>query len=400
MTDDETQPLLDLVRQSAPHDSADALEAVPDAEAAEILQELNPILVQQVLHEMEEERRTEILAAVPSEVAAQWTLNREYPEDSVGWLMEAPAGIFRPGMTVRQTIEALRRLTKLSFITYGYVTDSANKLLGVLVMRDLMLSDPDTRLEEVMFTELFTLDPNMDLQDAMKLAVHRHFPVYPVCDEGGHLLGLVRGQAMFEAHAIEISAQAGSMVGVEKLERLTTSVMRSLRFRQPWLQINLITCFLAASVVALFEDTLNRVVILAAFIPVLAGQSGNTGCQALAVTLRGVTLGDLKPGGERALVVKEGTLGLMNGVLVGASAALGMLAYATISGNDRAYALALVVWMAMIFSCVVSGLCGALIPLLLRKFGADPATASSIFLTTATDIVSMGAFLGLATLFA
>jgi len=399
MNDDDTQPLLELVRQSAPHDAADALEEVPDKEAAEVLQDLNPIIAQQVLHEMTEEHRAGILAAAPKQVAEQWSLNREYPEDSVGWLMEHPVGIFRPSMTVRQTIEALRKLTKQSFITYGYVTDYSNKLLGVLVMRDLMLSDPETRLEEVMFTELFMLEPDMALMDAMKLAVNRHYPVYPVCDEGGHLLGLVRGQSMFEAHAIEISAQAGSMVGVEKLERLTTSVMRSLRFRQPWLQINLVTCFLAASVVAIFEDTLNRVVLLAAFIPVLAGQSGNTGCQALAVTLRGVTLGDLKAGDERALVMKEGTLGLMNGILVGASAALGMLAYATIAGNEKAIPLALVVWMAMIVSCVVSGLCGALVPLALRKFGADPATASSIFLTTATDVVSMGVFLGLATLF-
>jgi magnesium transporter len=129
---------------------------------------------------------------------------------------------------------------------------------------------------------------------------------------------------------------------------------------------------------------------------VLAGQSGNTGCQALAVTLRGMTLGELKPGRERALVMKEGLLGLTNGALVGISAGLGMLVVASLQGNPAAKMLAFVVFLAMIGSCVVSGLSGALIPLTLKRLGADPATASSIFLTTATDVASMGLFLGLA----
>jgi magnesium transporter len=138
-------------------------------------------------------------------------------------------------------------------------------------------------------------------------------------------------------------------------------------------------------------------VLLAVFLPVLAGQSGNTGCQALAVALRGMTLGDLKAGEERRLVIKEGLLGLLNGMLVGVSAGVGMWVYARMNHHPNALMLAFVVWVAMTLSCVVSGLSGALIPLLLRKLGADPATASSIFLTTATDVISMGTFLGLAT---
>jgi magnesium transporter len=150
--------------------------------------------------------------------------------------------------------------------------------------------------------------------------------------------------------------------------------------------------------VGLFQDTIDRVVILALFLPVLAGQSGNTGCQALAVALRGLTLGELKPGKEKALVMKESLLGLLNGGLVGLTAGLGMYVVATLQKNPAAPVLALIVFMAMIGSCVISGISGALIPLTLRKLGADPATASSIFLTTATDVASMGLFLGLATL--
>lgn len=372
------------------------LEKHSPEEGVDILQQLNPMVAQQVMQEMDDAQRCRILAAAPVEKARQWMHNRQYPEDSVGWLMEPPVAVFRPAMTVRETIEALRRLTQRAFITYGYVTDEANKLLGVLVFRDLMLARPEATLGEVMYTQVFSLLPDMELTAAMKLTVNRHIPVYPVCDMEGRLLGLVRGQNLFEARAIEISAQAGTMVGVEKEERLSTPVLRSLRLRHPWLQVNLLTAFAAAAVVGVFQETLDRMVILAAFLPVLAGQSGNTGCQTLAVTLRGMTMGELVEGGGRPLVVKEGLLGLLNGLLVGFSAAAGMFIYASMQGNPQAWALAGVVWLAMVSSCVASGVSGALIPLALRRFGADPATASSIFLTTATDVVSMGVFLGLA----
>ncbi|MEK7268708.1 MAG: magnesium transporter, partial [Nitrospirota bacterium] len=219
-----------------------------------------------------------------------------------------------------------------------------------------------------------------------------------VCDEAGRLVGLVRGYVLFQEQTIEISAQPGRMVGVEEEDRLATPWWRSLKFRHPWLQLNLLTAFLAAAVVGLFEKTIEQVVALAVFLPVLAGQSGNTGCQALAVTLRGMTLGELKTGQEKLLVMKEALLGLLNGTFVGVTAGLGMYVYARIQHHDAAVMLAFVVFLAMIASCITSGLSGALIPMGLKKFGADPATASSIFLTTATDVVSMGVFLWLATL--
>jgi magnesium transporter len=393
-----SESLLDAVSQSGAHDAADLLEQASGEDAAKVLQQLNPMVAQHVLEEMQEEPRTAAMTFVPLQKARQWASNREHPEDSVGWLMEEPVAVFRPEANASDTIEEVRKLAKKAFITYGYITDEQGRLLGLLVMRDLMLAEPDAKLEDVMVRNPFKLYPDMELTEAMKLVVNKHYPVYPVCSQDGILLGLVRGQTLFEARAIEISAQVGSMVGVEKEERLSTPLLRSLRFRHPWLQINLVTCFMAATVVGVFEGTLGRLVLLAAFLPVLAGQSGNTGCQALAVTLRGMTLGDLKPGDERRLVIKEGLLGLYNGMLVGISAALGMGIYARMNHNPNALMLAFVVWVAMTFSCVVSGLSGALIPLLLRKFGADPATASSIFLTTATDVISMGTFLGLATL--
>lgn len=201
-----------------------------------------------------------------------------------------------------------------------------------------------------------------------------------------------------QKRSVELSLQAGVMVGVEKEERLGTHWQRSLRLRHPWLQINLLTAFVAGAVVGVFQGTIDRLLILTIFLPVLAGQAGNTGSQALAITLRGLTLGDLKSGKEKKLIRKEALLGLLNGGLVGLVAATGMFVVATVQNVPSALLLSAVVLLAMIGSCIISGVCGAIVPLVLKRLGADPATASTIFLTTATDVVSMGMLLGLAAL--
>jgi len=197
---------------------------------------------------------------------------------------------------------------------------------------------------------------------------------------------------------IELSAQPGAMVGVKKDERLVTPWYLSLRFRLPWLQLNLIAAFVAAGVIGLFQETIDRLLILTMFLPVLAGQSGNTGSQALAVTLRGVFLGELGLVKERALIMKEALLGLLNGALVGLVAAFCMYVVATVKHMPNAFMLSVVVFLAMIGSCVISGALGAVMPLILKKLGADPVIASSIFVTTATNVASMGMLLGLAAL--
>jgi len=151
----------------------------------------------------------------------------------------------------------------------------------------------------------FFLKPDMQLRDAMHEVLYRHFPIYPVCDAEGRLIGLVRGYALFEEQTIQLTAQPGKMVGVVEEERLTTSWLQSFKFRHPWLQLNLWTAFVAAFVVGIFEETIGQIVALAVFLPVLAGQSGNTGCQALAVTLSGMTLGELGEEKVRPLSKKK-----------------------------------------------------------------------------------------------
>jgi magnesium transporter len=396
--DDVAQSLAVALTQLKPRDGAELLSQQDDPTILQVLRAVSPEVVRPVFTHFRGKQRKRLLAAASRVEAEQWARSETYAEGTIGRMMEEPTATFSPEGTVGEAVESIRDLVKHAFVTYLFVVDSGGRLVGIVTMRELLLADRNTKLADIMLTDVFYLTPELQLRDAMKLVLNRHFPVYPVCDANRNLLGEIRGQTMFEEQAFEISAQPGKMVGVDREERLATPWKRSLLFRHPWLQLNLLTAFLAAAVVGIFQDTIDRVVILALFLPVLAGQSGNTGCQALAVTLRGLTLGELKHGKERALVLKESLLGLLNGTLVGVTAGLGMFVVATLQKNPSALTLGLCVFLAMIGSCVVSGISGALIPLTLRKLGADPATASSIFLTTATDVCSMGMFLGLATL--
>lgn len=373
----------------------DRLQALAPAQVAQLLAGLPPAQANVLLAAMAPERRDAIMAMAPA--GTDWSDSQRYDEGTVGRLIEDPPAVFPSATTVADAVEALREVVKKRLVTYLWVVDGAQKLQGVVAFRDLLYAERDRRLDEIMIRAPFFLRPRMDLVDAMREVVTRHYPVYPVCEDDGRLVGQVRGQVLFEQQAFEISAQAGAMVGVDTEERLATPLWRSFRFRNPWLLINLLTVFVAAAVVGYFEDTINKVVVLAVFLPVLGGQSGNLGCQALAVMLRGMTLGELRSTRIAAIVGKEGLLGLLNGLVTGAIAGAAMFWVVSRDGGSDGLVLGLITMAAMAFSCMIAGLSGATIPLILRRLGADPATASSIFLTTMTDVVSMGSFLGLVT---
>ena len=390
----ELRDIFTRVVERDPHEAVKMLEPYPDEFVVQMLELLNPASAINILQRFAPPRRQAILATASPETDQQWMRNQTYPERTIGRLMQPPLAVFRPQTTVAEATEQIRHLARKAIITYGFVTDEQEKLLGVIVMRDLLLAQSSQRLEEIMLGDPFYLTPEMSLPEAMRAVLVRHYPVYPVCEKTGRLIGLLRGQMLFEAEAIELSAQPGEMVGVEREERLTTPWLRSLKFRHPWLQINLFCGLLAAVVVALFQDTIDRIIALAVFLPVLIGQAANTGVQALSVSLRGMTLGDLRTGRERMLLIKETLLGTFNGALTGITGGIAMFIFATMVKSPAAVMLGVVVFLATTISCLISGVAGAMV---LKKFGADPAMASSIVVTTFTDVGCLAVFLGLAT---
>ena len=392
----ELRELFTKVVERDPREAAKMLEPYPDEFVVQMLELLNPASALKILQRFDPPRRETILATASAEDTRQWMRNQTYPERTIGRLMQPPLAVFSPQTTVAEATEQIRRLARKTIITYAFVTDEQEKLLGVVVMRDMLLAQSSQRLEEIMLTNPFYLTPEMSLPEAMRAVLVRHYPVYPVCEKTGRLIGLLRGQMLFEAEAIELSAQPGEMVGVEREERLTTPWLRSLKFRHPWLQVNLFCGLLAALVVGFFQETIDHVIALAVFLPVLIGQAANTGVQALAVCLRGMTLGDLRSGRERMLLIKEMSLGTLNGALTGVTGGIAMFIFATMVKSPLALVLSFVVFLAITISCCFSGVAGAMVPLALRRFGADPAIASSIVVTTFTDVGCLLVFLGLA----
>jgi len=377
--------------------AAARLDSLPDDTVATLLRGIGPGRAVAILDRFGSERRRRIALAAGQGEDGQWIKGQHWPEGSIGRLMEPAPAVFAPDSSVVEVVATLRPIVSRTLVTYVFVVDADRRLTGLVAFRELVFARPEQTLADIMVARPFALRPETEVIAAMREVVHRHYPVYPVCDDEGRLLGLVRGAVLFEEQAFEISAQAGAMVGVEKEERLATPWPRSLRFRNPWLQVNLLTTFITATVVGSFQETINHVVLLAVFLPVLSDQCNNTGSQALAVTLRGLTFGELKPGRGGLLIAKEAWLGFLNGALTGLVAALAMFALARYQGHPQALVLAAITFAALTGSCVLAGVVGAGVPQVLKRLGADPATASSIFLTKATDVASLGLFLGLAT---
>jgi len=364
-----------------------------------ILDRANSNVIRNVLELIDKSRKAEILSAAPEKTKQMWQKFLSYDAESVGAYMKLANVVFPPRQTVAETIEQIRNIPKEKVFTYGYVIDPQNKLLGVIVIRELLLAGQDDELQQFMLTDPFILTPDLSASDAIKKIAALQIPEYPVCSPDGELIGTVRGQALFEGQTIEISAQAGKMVGVVSEEHTSTPFLKSFKFRHPWLQVNLVTAFVAGAVVGLFQDTIDEVVLLAVFLPILAGQAGNTGAQSMAITIRALSLGKLEHSKQSALLRKELKLGFVNGSVIGLIAAVVMYFMARTQENPDAFMLGVIIFIAMLVSCLVSGFSGAILPIMLKKLKLDPAASTSIFLTTATDIVSMGLMLGLATWF-
>jgi magnesium transporter len=215
-----------------------------------------------------------------------------------------------------------------------------------------------------------------------------------VVDFTGRLVGVIRHDALIRAIEEEASLDVQTMVGVSKEERALSKVSFAVRKRLPWLEINLVTAFLAASVVGLFEETIARYTALAVLLPVVAGQSGNTGAQALAVTMRGLAIREVRVSHWLQVASKEIMVAVINSCAVALTTSLGVYLW------SQSYGLALVIGLSMIISMIAAGLAGAAIPMLSTAMGQDPAQSSSIILTTVTDVVGFFSFLGIATLMA
>jgi magnesium transporter len=317
-----------------------------------------------------------------------------YPKDSAGSIMTTEFLAFHLDIKVEDAIQKIRSLVhRKTNASYVYVIDTENHLVGVLNMRDLLIAESDATLESVMRKEIFSVNAFTDREEIANELSKRKFFAVPVVDNQEHLLGIVKADQLINQVQAEATEDLQKMFGAGGDERAFSHIGFSLRKRLPWLHINLATAFLAASVVALFEDMIAKITVLAVFLPVVAGQGGNAGSQSLAVVMRGLVMREIAPNEVRTLIMKEAKIGFLNGLIIGLVTAF--IAWIW-KGNPF---LGIVIGLAMIVNLVAAGLSGALIPLTMKSLGLDPAQSSSIVLTTITDVVGFFSFLGFAVLF-
>jgi len=387
----------DSLEEMEPKEAAELLEELPQREATAILSRMEPDDAVDVLEELPKTEVDEILERLREiNPAKAETLEKllKYPPDTAGGLM-SPEFIALPAdITCQEAIERLRRIAQeAETVYYTYVVDSRGRLLGVIALRDLVLSHPETKLREIMRTDVVTIPPDMPAEEVAHAFDKYGYLALPVVDKDGILLGIITVDDILDILTDEATEDMYKMANVPREERVDTPWYESLKMRLPWLYFNLLTAFIAASVPAAFENLISRIAALAVFMPIIAGQGGNTGMQTVTIVTRGIALGEVPKGRGLWILIKEFFLGLLNGLAIGVTT--GAVAYAW-KGNTY---LGLVVFLAMVGNMIIGSVTGALIPLTLRALRLDPALASSIFLTTFTDTLGFFLLLGLGYLF-
>jgi magnesium transporter len=382
-----------ILERLTPELAAEALTRVPAEPASSMLQNMDPSRAAALLARLDQEPRQERTTLLDPRVAAELESLMTYSEDTAGGLMDPRVTTFRPTATVRQALSRLRSLRNRRLHEI-YLVDGEGRLAGLVPLQDLAVASPSQHLQAIARGVAASARATASREEVVEIMGQSHLSTLPVLDFEGRLLGVIRQGALVAAVQEEASVDIQTMVGASKEERALSPVSFAVRKRLPWLQINLGTAFLAAAVVGMFEDTIARFTALAVLLPVVAGQSGNTGAQALAVTMRGLALREVRLRHWLPVAFKELRVAALNGVAVAIVTCLGVYLW------SRSAGLTVVIGVAMVMSMVMAGVAGAAIPMLLSALGQDPAQSSSIVLTTVTDIAGFLSFLGLATLFA
>ena len=371
---------------------ADVLEQMRPAEVADVTRTLAADDVADILQDLPNEVADTILQAMDAQNRQRLADVLTYPEDTAGGLMDTDVVSVRADVSLDVVARYLRRLGQIPDKTDNLmVVDRDNQYLGVLPLAELLVRPAESPVADWMQDEI-SLSARLPATDVARLFEQRDLVSAAVVDEAGNLLGRITVDDVVDVIQEEAEQALRSMAGLGE-DEMFSPVIASARRRAVWLGINLLTAFLAAWVIGRFAETIRELVALAVLMPVVAGMGGIAGSQTLTIAIRGIALGQLVKSNIRPLLEKELAVGLVNGVIWSAVVALIVVVW---FGD---FSLGLIIGVAMIINLLVAALAGALIPVVLKRYGIDPAIAGGVILTTVTDVVGFMTFLGLATIF-
>ncbi len=371
--------------------AAQLLVSISDGQAVELLTEILPNEAARLLASVPEQDRDRYLMAMDAGIAEDLKKLMSYPERSAGQLMDPVDAAFRNTMTAEQAINELRKARSTNSRSL-FLIDDENRLAAKVSIQDIAVADKNSLLQDLAQPVTAYVNPLTSQEEVAAMLGKDRLADLPVVDHNGVLVGVIHHAALVDTIQSDATSNIQTMVGASKDERALSKPLFAVRKRLPWLQINLLTAFMAAAVVGLFENTIAQFTALAVLLPVVAGQSGNAGAQALAVTMRGLALREISPRQWFGVMFKEVNVGLINGIAVAVTCGIGVFLWSGSAG------LVLVIAISMVLAMVAAGFAGAVVPIVLTKLGQDPAQSSSIVLTTVTDIAGFFSFLGIATL--
>ena len=370
-----------MLADRSAEDLAELLQELPSDDAAALIEHLPETLSIGVLDLLERREAGDVQNLL------------EYAEQTAGRIMNPNVFALSEDLTAGEAIAALQTSRDVEMVFYLYVVDVRRHLVGVVSLRRLLLVATETPLKRIMTTDIMSSRVDTDQEEVARMVASYNLLAIPVVDEEHKLVGIITVDDVIDVIKDEATEDIYRLAGMAGDEHISTPPGEALRKRLPWLGVNLVTAIMAAAVVALFQETISQVVALAVFMPVVAGMGGNAATQTLTVTVRGIALGELTWGNSRKALVKEVLIGLGNGLVLGFVAA--GVSWA-MQGNP---VLGLILGLAMVLNMLVAATAGTLIPIVLRALNVDPALASSVFITTLTDVFGFLSFLGLGTLF-
>ncbi len=391
LAEQQVYALLPVWKYLVPKVAADILGLLPEQHIRQLLGELPPQDTVRMLGQLDQDQRGQLLALLDESLQRELRELMSYPDHSAGRLMDSRTLVFRGGHTVAEALDTLRKV-KLRTSRALFLVDDQGRLSAKVHLQDIATAEPQVQLGDLAQPVTAMVPSTAGKEEISELFERFQLLDLPVVDIDGRLLGIINHASLVQVSQEDMSSDVLAMVGASREERALSAPLFAVKKRMPWLQINLITAFLAASVVGVFESTIASFTALAVLLPVVAGQSGNAGAQALAVTMRGLALREITIRHWFRVMFKEVRVGLMNGIGIALTCGIGVFLW------SQSLGLVLVITSAMVLAMVAAGFAGAVVPIVLVRLGQDPAQASSIILTTVTDIVGFFAFLGIATL--
>ncbi|HUF23431.1 MAG TPA: magnesium transporter [Vicinamibacterales bacterium] len=381
----------ETLAELGPEVSAELLADRPAEEIARLVQELPSDDAAAIIDNLPEELSSAVIELIKPKPGGGVGELLEYPEQTAGRIMNPNVFALAEELTAGEAITTLQQSREVEMVFYLYVVDSRRHLVGVVSLRRLLLVPPSTPLKRIMTTDLIAVRDDVDQEEVARQVASYNLLAVPVVDLENKLVGVITVDDVIDVIKDEATEDVFRLAGVSIDDGVLTPPGESLKRRLPWLGVNLFTAFAAAVVVSKFEGTIERITALAVLMPIVAGMGGNAATQTLTVIVRGIALGELSIGNARKVLLKETIVGLGNGVVLGIAA--GLVAWAW-QGSPM---LGIILGAAMIINMFVAATAGTMIPLGLRALKIDPALASSVFITTLTDVFGFLAFLGLAT---